>query len=166
MYCLADALITAMARVNGDPKYPSFRDGRGMKKPVEDLSKVSGVNLCNAGGFKELEQFQEYLSDYKIIVYDGLNPDRVMFSGNSVSSKKSYLLYDSKDRHYNVITNLKAAMAKRYKCTARDALCENTHKCDKAFSLCTGRTPCTEDQKLYVIHAAGSFSVRSVSRIM
>jgi hypothetical protein len=40
-----------MASVNGDPKYPSYRDNRCMKKPYEDLLKASGVNLCNAGGF-------------------------------------------------------------------------------------------------------------------
>ena len=108
-----------MARVNGDPKYKSYRNGRGMKKPVEDL-KASGVDLSNGGGFKELEQFQEYFSDYKIIFYDGLNPGGVMFSGNSVSTKKLYLLYE--DKHYNVITNLKAAMAKKYICNACDTL--------------------------------------------
>ena len=27
MYCFANALIIAMARVNGDPKYPLYRDG-------------------------------------------------------------------------------------------------------------------------------------------
>ena len=99
MYCLAYALIIAMARVNGDSKYQSYRISKGLKKPVENVLKVSGVNLRNSGGFKELEQFQVYLSDYKIIVYDGLSPDRVMFSGNSVSSKKLYLLYDVKYKH-------------------------------------------------------------------
>ena len=143
------SLILAMARVNGDPKYPSYRDGRGMKKPVEDLLKASGVNLCNAGVFKELQQFQEHLSDYKIIVYVGLNTDWVMFSGNSVSSKKLYLLYDAKNKHYNVITNLKAAMRKRYICNACDALYDLTHKCDKVSTLCTATPPCTKDQKLY-----------------
>ena len=44
MYCLVHALIIAIARANGDPKYPYFRDGRGMKKPVEDILKASGVN--------------------------------------------------------------------------------------------------------------------------
>ena len=48
-------------------KYASFRDGRGLKKPVEDLWKASGVDLSNGGGL-ELEQFQEYLTDYKIVV--------------------------------------------------------------------------------------------------
>ena len=115
---MAYGLIIAIARVNGDPKYPYYRDGRGMKKPVDDLIKASEVNLRTAGGLNELQQFQEYLSDYKIIVYDGLNPDRVIFSGNSVSAKKLYLLYDEKDKHYNVITNLKAAMTKKYICKA------------------------------------------------
>ena len=59
-----------------------------MKKPVEDLLKASGVDLTNGGGFEELEQFQEYLSDYKIVVFGGLNPDRVMFSGNFLEEKK------------------------------------------------------------------------------
>ena len=54
---LAHALILAMGRVNGDPKYKSYRHGRGLKKPVEDLLKASVVNLCNAGGLHELQQF-------------------------------------------------------------------------------------------------------------
>ena len=50
-----------------------------MKAPVEDLLKASGVDLFNGGGLQELELFQEYLSDYKIVVFDGLNPDMVNF---------------------------------------------------------------------------------------
>ena len=78
--------------------------GKCMEKPVKDLLKASGVDLSNGGGSKELEQIQEYHSDYKIAVFDGLNQDRVMFSGKSLSDKKLYLLYNSDDRHYNVIT--------------------------------------------------------------
>jgi hypothetical protein len=53
-----------------------------LRKPVEDLLEVFGVNLANGGGFHELRQFQKHLSDYKIFVFDGLNPDRVLFIGN------------------------------------------------------------------------------------
>ena len=63
-------------------------------------------------------------------MFDGLNPDRVMFSGNTLSDKNLYLLYNAGTRHYNVITNIKAAMAKTYMCNACDALYDNTHKCD------------------------------------
>jgi len=37
MYCMAHALIIAMARINGDPKYPLYRDGKCLKKPTEDF---------------------------------------------------------------------------------------------------------------------------------
>ena len=37
------------------------------KKPVEDLLNASGVNLHNAGGIKELQQFQEYLWITKLL---------------------------------------------------------------------------------------------------
>ena len=55
-------------------------------------------------------------------MFYGLYPDRVMFSGNSLSAKKLYLLYDQDTGHYNVITNLKGAMAKKYICNGCDAL--------------------------------------------
>jgi hypothetical protein len=93
--CLAHALITAMAQVNGDSKYKSYRNGYQLEKPVDDLLKASVVDLSNGEGLEELQQFQEYLSDYKIIVYDGLSPDRRIFSGNSLSDRKLYLLYNS-----------------------------------------------------------------------
>ena len=82
--CLFHALIIAMATRNGDPKYALYRKGRSLKQPAENLLNDSGVNLRNAGGFQELRQFENYLSDYKIIVYDDLSPGRVIFSGNSL----------------------------------------------------------------------------------
>jgi len=156
--CLAYALIIAMARVNGDPNYKSYSNGRGLKKPFEDLLKASGVYLSNGGGFEELRQFQDYLSDYQIIVFDGFNPDRIMFNGNSRSAKKLHLLYDRDNEHYNVITNLKGAMAKKYICKRCHTLYDFTHKCDKVCSLCTATPPCTKD------HATDGFSLRKVFR--
>ena len=147
--CLAHALIIAMARVNGDPKYAVYRHGKGLKEPVEELLKASGVDLTNGGGLEELQQFQDHLSDYKIVVYDGLSPDRLIFTGNSLSDKKLYLLYDAETGHYNVITNIKAAMAKRFVCNACDALYDRTHTCDKACSLCTATPPCAKGDSRY-----------------
>jgi len=56
---LAHALIIAMARVNNDPKYASYRDGYKLHKSVEELLNASGVDLFNGGGFEELQQFQQ-----------------------------------------------------------------------------------------------------------
>ena len=63
-----------------------------MIKPVEELLEASGFDLTN-GGLEGLQQFQKYRSDYKIVVFYGLNADRFMFSGNSLSVKKLYLLF-------------------------------------------------------------------------
>ena len=111
--------------------------------------KASGVDLSNGGGYEELRQFQDQLSDYQIIVFDGLNPDRVMFSGYSRSAKKLHLLYDRDNKHHNVITSLKGAIAKRYVCNGCDTLYDNTHKCDKVCTVCTATPPCTKDQTKY-----------------
>jgi hypothetical protein len=143
--CLAHAFVIAMARVNNEPKYVSYRQGWCLKEPVQELLNASGVDLSNGGGFRKLEQFQQYLSGYEIIVFDGLHPDRVMFSGNSLSTKKLYLLYDRDNGHYDVITNLKGAMAKRYICNVCDTLYDKTHKYGKVCSLCTATPPCSKD---------------------
>ena len=79
-------------------------------------------------------------------MFNGLNPDRVIFSGNFLSGKKLYLLYNADTKHYSVITKIKAAMPKRYICNACDTLYDFTHKCDKACSLCTTTPPCTKDE--------------------
>jgi len=128
-----------MAKVNGNPMNKPYRYGYNLKRPVEDLLSASGVDLTNGGGFKELEQFQNYLSGYKFILYDGLSPDRFIFSRNSLSNKKLYLLYDG--GLFNVFTNLKADMAKMYLYNAYDTLYDNTHKCDKVCCLCTATPP-------------------------
>jgi UDP-glucose 6-dehydrogenase len=70
-------------------------------------------------------------------VFDGLHPDRVILSGNSLSAKKLYLLYDRDNGHYNVITTLNGAIAKKYICNACDMLYDFSQKCDNVCSLCT-----------------------------
>ena len=82
-------------------------------------------------------------------MFNGLNLDRVMFSGNSRSARKFYLLYDRDNEHYNVITSFKGAMAKRFICNRCDTLYDKTHKCDKVCSVCTATPSCTKDKAKY-----------------
>ena len=79
-------------------------------------------------------------------MFGGLNRDRVMFSGYSISAKKLSLLHDSKSKHYNVITNLKGAMAKRDICNGCYTLYDYTHKYDKVCYQCTATPTCTKGQ--------------------
>ena len=48
-------------------KYTSYRKGKGLKKPVQVLLSASCAKLTNGRGFKEIEHFQNYLSDYKLL---------------------------------------------------------------------------------------------------
>jgi hypothetical protein len=147
--CLAHALVIAMAQANGDPEYKAYRNGNRLEKPVKELLRSSGVDLSQGGGIEELRQFQEFLSGFKIVVYDGLSPERVIFTGNSISEKKLSLLFDEETGHYNVITNIKAAMGKKFICEACDTMYDKTHKCKYACSLCTVSPPCSKGTERY-----------------
>ena len=82
-------------------------------------------------------------------MFYGLETDRIMFSGNSRSAKKFRFLYDRENEHYNVISNLKDAMAKQYIRNGCDTLYDFKFKCDKVCSLCTATPPCTKDHTKY-----------------
>ena len=68
-----------------------------------------------------------------------------MFNWYSLSAKKLHFLCDRNEGQYNVITNIKGAMSKKYIWNASDTLYDNTHKCDKICSLYTATPPCTKD---------------------
>ena len=77
-----------------------------------------------------------------------------------------YLLYDSDNGHYNVITNIKAAMAKKYICNACDTLYDKTHKCDKFAPCVMLHHRVLKIRPNIVVHATGAFSVKDVFRII
>ena len=109
--CLAHALVIAVARVTNDPNYQAHIKGyKKILTKVRELLQASGVDLNRGGGIPELQAFQRHLSQYRVVVYSGLNCDSTMFDGQVATSQRINLLYD--DQHYNVITNLTAAMAK------------------------------------------------------
>jgi len=67
--CLAHALITAIARLNKDPKYKSFRKGYKIRPVVQNLLETTGINLDRGGGIRELERFQDHFKEYRIVVF-------------------------------------------------------------------------------------------------
>ena len=81
--------------------------------------------------------------EYRIVVYAVLNCDNIAFDGLVDSSQGINLLYDDITRHCHVITNLTAAIAKRYVCKTFKKVCESvvTHTCDQACSDCMASSP-------------------------
>ncbi len=69
-------------------------------------------------------------------MYTGLNWDEIMFEGRVESTERLDLLYDEVIRHYHVIGNLTAAMAKKYVCKACGKRCgrDVTHTCDQTLT--------------------------------
>ena len=116
--CLPHALIIATARLKNDPDYKSFRDGYKIRPVVQSLLETTGIDLQNGAGIPEIRRFQDHYTEYKIVVYGGLNCDDIIFEGQVTSEKRVNLLYDEVNRHYHVITNLTGAMSKRYMCEA------------------------------------------------
>jgi hypothetical protein len=90
--CLAYALVLAKARVDNDPNYKAYVDGRmrKLRLEVQYLLEETGINLHNGGGIPELIKFQEHFSDYKIVVYTGLNCDRIMFEGGDGGQQNQF----------------------------------------------------------------------------
>jgi hypothetical protein len=80
--CLAHALVIAIAKLNDDPNYKSYIPGRRINSVVDRLLETTGIVLSNGGGLPELTRFEEHFCDYKIVVYDGLNCDSIMFEGS------------------------------------------------------------------------------------
>ena len=68
-------MIVAIARLENDPNYQSYRKGNKIRPVVTHLLETTGIDLINGGGVPELIKFQEHFDDYKIVVYDGLRCD-------------------------------------------------------------------------------------------
>jgi len=150
--CLAHALIIAIARLDNDANYAAYRKGRKIRPVVEALLQQTGIDLTRGGGISEINRFQEHFRDYKIVVYQGLGCEDIIFEGQVDSSKHLNRLYDDVERHYHVITNLTWAMAKRYVCKACHKNCgrDITHVCDQTCSDCMASPPCAfSDARTY-----------------
>jgi len=111
---------------------------------VQKLLETIGIDLSNGARITELDRFQEQFREYKIVVYLGLSCDNSMFAGQVDSTRRFNILYVYIKRHYHVIANLTAAVARRYvfkschKSCARDV----THACDQTCSDCLACHPC------------------------
>ena len=90
----------------------SYRDGWKIGPVVQRLLETTGINLDRGGRIEELTRFQEYIKEYRIVVFSGLNCEDIMFDGQVKTEKRLNLIYDDVARHYHVIVNITGAMAK------------------------------------------------------
>jgi hypothetical protein len=93
--CLPHALIIAIARVDNDLNYNSYRREYKIHAEVDRLLEATGVDLSRRVGVPQLETFQRFLHDkYKIFVYTGLRSDSIIYEGQVDAPKRINLLFD------------------------------------------------------------------------
>jgi hypothetical protein len=91
--CLAHALIIAIAKLNNDPEYKSFRKGyKKILSNVQHRLTATGIELSRGGGLPELARFQEYFSEYRIVVYEGFSCNRIMYDGDRLVASYQFNL--------------------------------------------------------------------------
>ena len=125
-FCLARALVVAIARIEKDPKYDQIRHSN---RPVQleralDLHEAANVplGLC---GMHEVKLFQQYLSNYQIIVVSGDHNNSIIYPPKppGTDEKQTINLYFH-DNHFDVITTIPGFLNKSYFC----------HRCHKSYS--------------------------------
>jgi hypothetical protein len=99
--CLANELVVAIAKVRKNPDYKVYMQSREILPKVSELMQDAGVDLSRGGGIPELQAFQFYLSELRILVYSGLKCDSIMFDGQVATPQRISLLYYN--QHYHVI---------------------------------------------------------------
>ena len=82
-------LIIAIARITNDPNYNSYRRGRKILPMVQHLLETTGIDLQHVGDITELQRFQDHFSEYRIVVYGGLDCADVIFDGQIKTEKES-----------------------------------------------------------------------------
>ena len=142
-FCLARALAVAIARIEKDPLYNQIRDSRNYIQldRALDLHQVANVPLRPCG-LNEVEQFQQYLTNYQIIVVSGDHNNAIIYPpqppANPDPEKSIYLYFHAK--HFDVITKLPGFLNRSYFCHRCLKAYSNTsdHLCDDMCRSCRG----------------------------
>jgi len=141
---LAHALVIYIAKVENDPDYKAYRQGRMIRQVVKTLLETTGFDLSNGAGILELVRFQEHFRQYKRVVYRCMSCEDIMFEGRVDSPKRLNILYDVVERHYHVIAKLRKAMAKKnvFKGCSKACKRDVEYVCAQTCSDCMVSPPC------------------------
>ena len=123
-FCLARALAVAIAKIENDPKYNQIKDSRGhiQLDRALDLHQAANVPLGPCG-IEEVKLFQNYLSNYQIIIVSGTHNNSIIYPPKppDIDEKPIISLY-LHDNHFDVITKLPGFLNRSY-------FCNRCHKC-------------------------------------
>ena len=128
-FCLARALAVSIARIEKDPKYNQIRksDRHIQLDRALDLHVAANVPLGPCG-IDEVKLFQNYLSNYQIIIVSGTHNNSIIYPPKPPGTdEKPIIGLYLHDNHFDVITTIPGFLGKAYFC----------HRCHKCYNCTT-----------------------------
>ena len=141
-FCLARALAVSIARIEHDPKYKQIRDSREHIQLDRALDLYVAANVpLGPCGIDEVKLFQNYLTNYQIIVVSGDHNNSIIYPPKPPGTdEKPIIGLYLHDNHFDVITSIPGFLSKTYFCR-RCHKCYNTttdHLCPAMCRSCRG----------------------------
>ena len=164
-FCLGHALIFAIARVNGDPKYELYTHGRCLQKPVEDLLNGSGADLSNGGGVVETSAVPSVpfgLQNSCLMDLDLIGS----FSVEISSRPRNCTCFMTRTLSTMSLQTLKRPWLRSIYVTDVTPYMTKHTNVTKPAPCVVLHHPVLRIRQSIVLHAIGTFSVRNVSRII
>ena len=141
-FCLARALAVSIARIEKDPKYEQIRKSCNhiQLDRALDLHVAANVPLGPCG-IDEVKLFQNYLSNYQIIIVSGTHNNSIIYPPKPPGTdEKPIISLYFHDNHFDVITKLPGFLNKAYFCKRCHKCYSNTtdHVCPAMCGSCRG----------------------------
>ena len=159
--CLARALVVARAKIDNDPKYNQIRqsDRAIQREKAFDLHEAANVPLGPCG-LNEVALFQQYLTDYQIVIISGDHNNSVIYPPRSSGTdEKPHLVLYLHGNHFDTINSVPGFLGRSYFCFrcykaydhTTDHLCTNMCRSCRGFGciLENDGIACTECKRLF-----------------
>ena len=148
--CLARALVVARAKKDNDPRYNYIKrsDRPLQREKAFDLHEAANVPLGPCG-LNEVALFQQYLTDYQIVVISGDHNNSVIYPPqSSATDEKPHLTLYLHDNHFDVINSVPGFLGRSYFCFRCYKPYDHTtdHLCGSMCRSCRGFGCVLEDE--------------------
>ena len=140
--CLARALVVVRAKKDNDPKYRHIKnsDRPLQREKAFDLHEAANVPLGPCG-LNEVALFQQYLTDYQIMVISGDHNNSVIYPPpSSAAHEKPHLALYLHNNHFDAITSVPGFLGRSYFCFRcyKSYDCTTDHFCTNMCRCCRG----------------------------
>ena len=140
--CLARALVVARAKIEKDPRYNQIRrsDKPLQREKAFDLHEAANVPLGPCG-LNEVALFQQYLTNYQIVIISGDHNNSVIYPPQSSDTdEKPHLTLYLHGNHFDAINSVPGFLGRSYFCFRCYKAYDHTsdHVCTNMCRSCRG----------------------------